>query len=114
MTILGHHELKNRKAETCCSKFKEWLYLTFLPQEDSAQLNVLRSMLTPFLKAMTRALSIELEKGYLEKEERKAIFDEIMRNLPTENSTSNFSANLSRASGTLHDEFDQLRRMNIQ
>ena len=98
----------------CCSKLKEWLYLTFKPQEDSAQLTVLRSTLTPFLKAVAKALSIELEQEVPTVFEKKALFDEIIQNLPAENSASNFCANLTRASDTLQEEFDQLKRMNLQ
>ena len=92
---------------------KEWLWLTFFPQEESAKLAVLRSNLTPFLKAVTRALSIELE-GSGTYTDRKDVFDEIIQNLPAENSTSNFCTSLSLASDTLQDEFDQQKRMNIQ
>ena len=70
--------------------------------------------MTPFLKTVTRALSIELEEVVTERCEKEALFDEIIQNLPTENSTLNFSTNLSQASDTLQDEFDQLKRMNLQ
>ena len=95
---------------------KEWLWLTFLPQEDSAKLNILRSNLTPFLEAVTIALSMELEEGRDLKDERKEdIFDEIIEiieNLPHQN--SNFSSISNQTLNTLEFELDQLKGMNIQ
>ena len=93
---------------------KEWLWLTFFPQEDSVKLIALRSNLTPFLKAVTRALTIELEESYPLENEKKDIFNEILQNLPAENSTTNISTNFSQVPNTLQDEFDQLKRINIQ
>ena len=80
------------------------------------ELTALRSNLTPFLKAVTRALSIELEKGPLdiERKHKVAIINEILKNLPAENATSNLCTNLSQVTDTLQDEFDQLKGMNIQ
>ena len=61
---------------------------------------------------MTRALSIELQEVRPEMCEKEALFDEIIQNLPAENSTLNFLTNFSQ--DTLQDEFDQLVRMNLQ
>ena len=69
--------------------------------------------MTPFLKAVTKALSFELEENYAEYG-KKALFDEILQNLPAENSTTNISTNFSQVPNTLQDEFDQLKRINIQ
>ena len=77
-------------------------------QQDSSELLVLRSKLTPFLRAVTKALLFELEKGYVTFEQKEAVFDEVLGNLPAENSTSVFFTNLSQVSDTLHNEFDQL------
>ena len=71
--------------------------------------------MTPFLEAVTSALSYELEKGlFTTNVAKKAIVDEILQNLPAEHSISTFCTNLSLASDTLQDEFDHLRRMNLQ
>ena len=88
-----------------------------MPQEDSAQLSLLRNNLTPFLKAITEALSIELEqKDNLVRlvKEKKDIFARILQNLPAENSTSSLLVNWTGASSTLKLEFEQLKRMNIK
>ena len=73
---------------------------------------VLRNRLTHFLKAVTEALSLELEdlkSPVLDfKDVTRHICDRIIQNVPAENSTSNFSTNLSQASDTLRLEFDQL------
>ena len=87
--------------------------MTFFPQEDSAELAVLRSKLSPFLKAVSKALSAELEDGYLKPGQRKALFDEILENVPVENSSSNSFASWARAlksevRNILDFEFDQL------
>ena len=84
-----------------------------MPQEDSSQLTALKSMLTPFLKAVSKALS-HVPEGRNSILENKVIFNEILQNLPAENSTSNFCTNLTHASDILQNEFDQLRRINIQ
>ena len=56
----------------------------------------MKNNLTPFLKAVIKALNFELEQGsYQERKQKQAIFDEIIQNLPAENSTPNFCANLS-------------------
>ena len=88
-----------------------------MPQEDSAQLSLLRNNLTPFLKAITEALSIELEqKDNLVRlvKEKKDIFARILQNLPAENSTSSLLVNWAGISSTLKLEFEQLKRMNIK
>ena len=85
--------------------------MAFFPQEDSAELAVLRSKLSPFLKAVSKALSAELEDGYLKPGQRKALFDEILENVPVENSTSFASwarALKSEVRNILDFEFDQL------
>ena len=86
-----------------------------MPQEDPATLTFLRSKLSPFLKAVRKALSIELEvnQGFMSAQ-KEAVFKEIFENLPAENSTCNFRTNLSRASETLQIEFDKLCKMNKQ
>ena len=72
---------------------------------------ILRRNLTPFLKAVTKVLSPELlvEKEYkLNSERSEALFNEILQNVPAENSISNFCTNLSQGVDTLKLEFDQL------
>ena len=59
---------------------------------------------------MTKALSFELENQGSTESERKALFNEVLQNLP-ENSTSNFYSN-QQALDTLGMEFDQL--LNLQ
>ena len=66
---------------------KDWLFLAFFPQEDENELNRLRKKLTPFLKAVTKALSAELEIGFMH-EMRESIMDEIIQNIPSENAIS--------------------------
>ena len=96
----------------CCSKSIDWLWLTFFPQEDSEQLLALRNNLTPFLKAVTRVLSIELEKGDVDVEEKYSLFAEVLQNLPAESSTSNFRLKSGQPLEALESEFDQL--LNLQ
>ena len=90
------------------SNLKEWLWLTFFPQEDAGQLLAIRNNLTPFLKTVTKVLSIELEREYVDKDDKNALFAEVLQNLPAENSTSNFSINAGQLLDTLEFEFDQL------
>ena len=78
------------------------------------QLRVLRSNFTPFLKAVDKALSIELDNEDLENYHKEAVFDEILRKVPTENSTLKLFSRSTQASDTVHNEFDQLKIMNIQ
>ena len=85
-----------------------------MPQEDSGQLTMLRNNLTPFLKAVVKALCFELEENYHQTERYEAIVDEILQNLPAENSTSSFCSNLSQASDTLRLEFDNLKKMQLK
>ena len=75
-------------------------------------MTALRRNLTPFLKAVMKALSCELENKFLESETVREIVDEVIQHVPAENSTLNFCTNLSQASGTLQLEFDQL--LNLQ
>ena len=86
--------------------FKEWLYLTFFPQEDYRKLLLLRRLLTDFLKAVMEAL--EVKKLY----SNMASLEKIIQNLPPENSTSNFFSRWSQASDDLEFEFDQI--LNFQ
>ena len=71
---------------------KEWLFLTFFPQENINDLNQLRRNLTSFLKAIMKALTVELEVGYYDEENT---INDIIQNIPAEISvptTTNFSA----------------------
>ena len=88
-----------------------------MPQENPEKLTLLRGKLSQFLKAVMKALSIELEvainEGYMSAQ-KEAVYNEVLQNLPLENSTYNFRTNLSQASDFLQFEFDQLRRINKQ
>ena len=75
-------------------------------------MTALRRNLTPFLKAVMKALSYELENEDVDDKVVEEIVDEIIQCVPAENSTLNFCNNLSQASGTLQLEFDQL--LNLQ
>ena len=76
---------------------------------------MLRNNLTPFLKAVVKALCFELEAGNeIEVEQNEPFVDEILRNLPAETSTSSFCSNLSQASDTLQLEFDNLKKMQLK
>ena len=87
--------------------------MAFFPQEDDGRLTILRENLTPFLKVVARALSYELENGTdTTHSEKSDLLNEILENLPTENSTSNFFVKRSQAFDTLHLEFVQL--LNIR
>ena len=92
---------------------KDWYYLTFFPQEDVNQLTQLKSSLTPFLKSIEKALSFELEYTKLSYSDswirrmHNLIMDKIIRNIPTQNSTSN-SVIPSTQIDTLKMEFDRL------
>ena len=103
---------RNFQARTFCLFFKEWLFLTFFPQENSGRLADHRSQLTPFLNGVAKALSIELEEEDLSLDQKAAIFNEIAQNIPAENSTLKFFTDSSYASETLQNEFDQL--LNLQ
>ena len=83
---------------------KEWLFLAFFPREDSNELSQHRANLTPFLKAVMKALSAELEVGF-DKDMREPISDDIIRNIPSENSTS-ITIPSFHTIDTLHLEFD--------
>ena len=66
--------------------------MAFFPQEDHSQLVEMRKKLTPFLKAVSKALLFELENseargGYKTKEK---IFDEILDNAPNTAESSFF------------------------
>ena len=85
---------------------KEWLFLAFFPQEDEHERNQLRAKLTPFLKAVTKALSVELEyEKYLGRRMKSSITDDIIHNIPAENSTSNRVYSSALVADTLHFEF---------
>ena len=86
----------------------EWLFLTFFPQEDENELNRLRANLTPFLKAVTKALSVELELFYIGDETKNDIIDEIIQKIPPQNSTATTCFFSGRNYNTLHEEFDGL------
>ena len=85
-----------------------------MPQEDSGQLTMLRNNLTPFLKAVVKALCFELEENDHRVGQNEPFVDEILQNLPAENSTSSFCSNLSQASDTLQLEFDNLKKMQLK
>ena len=78
----------------------------------------LRGNLTPFLKAVTKGLSYELVNEDLDnnskKKGKKSIFDEILRNVPTEDSASNFNFPSAHPSNTLHNEFDNLLALEFR
>ena len=84
---------------------KEWLTLSFFPQEDINELNRFRGQLTPFLKAVVNALSAELEVGF-EREMKEPILNEVIQNIPPENSTSIAINNFANTMDTLQVEFD--------
>ena len=75
-------------------------------------MTLLRNNLTPFLKAVTKALSLEQEP--YDFDQKEAVVDEILQNLPSINSTSNICTNFSQALITLKLELDQLMGMNLQ
>ena len=83
---------------------KEWLFLAFHPQEESDKLDQLRGKLTPFLKAVMKALSTELENEYSNKM-KESILDEIIQLIPAENSTSITVNPSSNTVDTLQLEF---------
>ena len=64
----------------------------------------LRSLLTPFLKAVMAALVFE----FFRHDESAALFDKIIQNVPAENSTSNLLSHWIQASDDLEFEFDGL------
>ena len=74
---------------------------------------MLRNNLTPFLKAVTKALSLEQETSFSESL-KEAVVDEILQTLPSINSTSNICTNFSQALITLKLELDQLEGINLQ
>ena len=94
--------------EKMCSLQEDWFYLTFYPQENFDRLLALRNRMTPFLKAVSRALCLELEQDHVKIEERQAHYNEIMQNLPPENWSSNFCAYSSSTSESINDEFARL------
>ena len=75
---------------------------------------MLRNNLTPFLRAVVKALCLELEEDDHAFEQYEAVVDEILQNLPAESSTSSFCSNLSQASNTLQLEFDNLKKMQLK
>ena len=91
------------------TEIKEWLFLAFFPQEDSSELNQLRGQLTPFLKAVTKALSAELEIGF-DEVMKESIFEEIIQKIPPENSTSIIVYPSGHTVDTLDLEFDDILR----
>ena len=93
-------------------KIKEWLTLAFFPQEDRNELNQLRGQLTPFLKAVTNALSAELEIGLFLRMiySKQPILDEVIQNIPPENSHSITIGPSTRTIDTLNLEFNEISR----
>ena len=91
------------------TEIKEWLFLTLFPQENINDLNQLRRNMTPFLKAVTAALSVELELGLdVDKDIKLSIIDDIIKNISAENSTS-ITINLpAQTYDILHAELDCL------
>ena len=95
---------------------KDWYYLTFFPQEDVNQLTQLKSSLTPFLKSIEKALSFELENDFVDvtgnwdlmEKMKESIINEILSNIPTQNSTSNSVIPSTQSPDTLKMEFDRL------
>ena len=85
---------------------KEWLFLTFFPQEDINELNHLRANLTPFLKAVSEALSVELEIGT--STDRESVIDRVIRSIPAESSASTFVYPSTQVFNTLDLEFANL------
>ena len=99
------------------TEIKDWLFLTFFPLEDEKEVERLRGKLRrkfPFLKAVTKALSYELERGFVEGDMQNSILDEIIRNIPPENSTS-ITISYPHTIDTLCLEFnDILNRFQLQ
>ena len=94
---------------------KEWQFLTFFPLEDENKLKRLRGKLTPFLVAVSKALSYELERGYANNSIKRSILDEIIQNIPSENATSINIPPSSHTIDTLKMEFnDILDRFQLQ
>ena len=71
-------------------------------------MNRLRANLTPFLKAVTKALLGELEHGGIRTDVKKSIIDDIIQNLPAENSPSTSFYSNPQIVDTLHLELDGL------
>ena len=95
------------------------MYLAFFPQENDDQLTELREGLTPFLKTVSKGLSFELENSFLDghygkihyekmKAGKKSIFDEILQNVPAENTVTNCGTISTVTLNTLNKEFDKL------
>ena len=57
---------------------------------------------------MTKALSAELEQGSPDCHQKEILFNEILANVPAENSTTNLFESWTEASDPLQYEFDQL------
>ena len=64
--------------------------------------------MTPFLKAVKKALSAEQEVGFYDYM-RESILDEIIQNIPSEKSTS-ITINSSATIDTLNLEFNDILR----
>ena len=114
--VYGHQELKiDQLKHKLCSYLKEWLFLSFFPQEEPSQLEKLRNKLTPFLKAVSEALSIELEKSQVKDKNqlKEALFDRVLETVPIEN-VSYFSHYVKEASIVLQNEFNDLQRLNSE
>ena len=74
-------------------------------------MNRLRANLTPFLEAVSKALSVELELGFVDNETKQSIIDKIIRSILAENSTPTTWLTSGQISDTLHAELDGL--MNL-
>ena len=114
--VYGHQELKiDQLKHKLCSYLKEWLFLSFFPQEKPSQLEELRNKLTPFLQAVSEALSIELEKSQVKDKNqlKEALFDRILETVPKEN-VSYFADYVNEASIVLQNEFNDLQRLNSE
>ena len=89
--------------------------MSFFPQEEPANLKFLRNELTPFLKAVSEALSIELEKSQVKEKNqlKEALFDRILETVPKEN-VSYFADYVNEASIVLQNEFKDLQKLNSE
>ena len=75
-------------------------------------MNRLRANLTPFLKAVSKALFAELDFGGIGDGMKKIIIDKILQNIPAENSSPTTRFTSGQISDTLHAELDVL--MNLR
>ena len=113
LNFLDNHEQLYPRVLT---PITEWLYYAFFPQEDHDQFTRLRSSLSPFLKGVSKALSNELEDfgvmRFGDDDKTESIINEIVDNIPDENSTSSFVLPSMQNSDTVCLEFNRL--LNIR